>query len=90
MSTTPFELRFKVLEMARDLCIDEFQIQYNTFHELKNKIEELLDEKALTAQKTIVLSDAIDNLIDAKPLMPTPEQISNKAKELYRFVSTQA
>ena len=84
---TPYELRFKVLEMARDLCMDHYQIQANAYLELHNKLENMLD-KPYGSDYAIVLRDMLDDVVEATPIMPTPEKITSKARELYEFVST--
>lgn len=84
---TPYELRFKVLEMARDLCMDHYNVQTTSFWNLHNKIEVML-EQPIGSDYAIVLRDALDELVEATPIIPTPEQINAKARELYEFVST--
>lgn len=89
-NSTPYELRFKVLEMARDLCMDQYHQQTNAFWELHKKIECALDQpaNAYAAAYADSLHAMIDQLIDAAPVMPSSEQINAKARELYEFVST--
>jgi len=86
-TTTPYELRFKVLEMARDLCMDEFNMKSHAFHDLQSRLEEKLDGP-IGENTALVIRDMIDDLVEATPSMPKTEQINAKAKELYEFVST--
>lgn len=87
-NSTPYELRFKVLEMARDLCMDQYQLQQNAFWQLHQKIEYTLDKLPRRDGKVENLHTMIDQLIDASPVVPSSEQINAKARELYEFVST--
>lgn len=87
-NSTPYELRFKVLEMARDLCMDQYHLQQNAFLELHKKIEYALDHPANPATYADSLHAMINQLIDASPVVPSSEQINAKARELYEFVST--
>jgi len=85
--STPYELRFKVLEMARDLCMDDYHMKSHTFHDLHNRLQATLD-LPLGEDTALVVRDMLDELVEATPVMPKPEQINEKAKELYEFVST--
>lgn len=85
--STPYELRFKVLEMARDLCMDDYHVKSNAFHDLYNRLHATLDTP-IGHDTALVIRDMLDDLVEATPVMPKPEQINEKAKELYEFVST--
>jgi len=87
-NSTPYELRFKVLEMARDLCMDQYHLQQNAFWQLHQKIEYTLDKLPRPSAHANNLQTMIDQLIDASPVVPSSEQINAKARELYEFVST--
>lgn len=86
--STPYELRFKVLEMARDLCMDDYHTKSHTFHDLYTRLSVALDGMIGNEPAALVIRDMLDDLVDATPVMPKPEQINEKAKELYEFVST--
>jgi hypothetical protein len=90
MSKTPYELRFDVLQMARDLCMDEYHQNANAFWGLHAQLEEKLkylpnDFHAKPIAES--LQRVANQLIAAIPTMPTSEQINKRAKELYEFVS---
>ena len=86
--STPYELRFKVLEMARDLCMDDHNQKAYAFWQIHAKIEEVMDGSHMNENKVMMLRDIIDDLVAASPPAPTPDMIIDKAKELYEFVST--
>lgn len=86
-NSTPYELRFKVLEMARDLCMDQYHTQYEAFTSLYSKLDEKLDSP-ISKDAAIVIRDMMDDLIDATPSRITPAQINAEARDLYEFVST--
>jgi hypothetical protein len=70
----PFEIRFDVLAMAKELCdrqYDMAQQQYWTM--VENAKEHSKD-----------LTDTIEKYT---PKMYTPSEIMNQAEELYRFVT---
>ena len=85
--SNPYELRFKVLEMARDLCMDEYHTVANAFWQIHGKIEEHLS-LPIGSDSALVLRDMLDELVSVTPSMPTTDQINAKAKELYEFVET--
>lgn len=89
--SNPYELRFKVLEMARELEMHQYEQLMNSYWSLYNQLENtlsLLDGKVGTEfdnsyEKAYDLSC---QLKDAIPQMPTSDQIKQKATELYEFV----
>ena len=86
---TPYELRFDVLQMARDLEMQQYEVLMNSFWALYNEIEEKLKYlKNDFHQKDVAesLQKTLDKLIAAIPTMPTSDQINRRAKELYEFV----
>ena len=40
---TPYELRFDVLSMARDLEMQQYDVQMNAFWQLHNQVETAID-----------------------------------------------
>ena len=87
-NSTPYELRFKVLEMARDLCMDEYNQRSNAFWQLHNKIEDILEKVGMNELTASKLKELSDELKASIPTMPDTDTINGKAKELYEFVST--
>ena len=86
---TPYELRFDVLQMARDLEMQQYEVLMNSFWVLNNEIEEKLKYlKNDFHQKDVAesLQRTLDKLIASIPTMPTSDQINRRAKELYEFV----
>lgn len=90
---TPYELRFDVLQMARDLEMQQYEVLMNTFWsthmELERAISEIKSEETFDTNRYEVVTKAekiADKLIDAIPTMPTSDQINRRAKELYEFV----
>jgi hypothetical protein len=85
---TPYELRFDVLSMARDLCMDEYHQKANAFWQLHQSLEtqiEMISHHPEAVDKARRLSQ---ELINAVPTMPTSDQINRRAKELYEFVES--
>jgi len=87
-NSTPYELRFKVLEMARDLCMDEYHQQSNAFWQLHLKMEEILEKVSMNEVTVSKLKELSDELKVAIPEAPDTNAINKRAKELYEFVST--
>mgnify|MGYP001095735417 CR=1 FL=1 len=87
--SNPYELRFKVLEMARDAEMSKYEVQMNAFWTLHNEICEKLNmldgrvDERLTLERLTELASTIEK---AFPEMPTSEAIKKKAAELYEFV----
>lgn len=88
---TPYELRFNVLTMARDLEMQQYETLMSMFwslsDELAKKISEIgtfPDQSSWAAAEE--LRKISDSLIKAVPPMPTSAQINQRAKELYEFV----
>lgn len=86
---TPYELRFDVLQMARDLEMQRYEQLFNPFWQLHSEIEVLIADIKDGRTSPQLLSDLVEMvhaLKDSIPEMPTSEQINQKAKELYEFV----
>ena len=83
--SNPFELRFKVLEMARDLCYTDYSAQENAYFSLVNSVDEAIRSGHVSDAETLMRK--IDNL---KPTSPSPDTIKDKAAELYEFVERKA
>ena len=87
---TPYELRFDVLQMARDLCMDEYHQNANAFWQLYTQLEEKINHIGVYPKEAKDAADALQNLankiLNAIPPMPTSDQINRRAKELYEFV----
>jgi len=86
---TPYELRFDVLQMARDLEMQQYEVLMNTFWATHNELEEKIEYlKNDFHQKDVAetLQRVANQLIAAIPPMPTSDQINRRAKELYEFV----
>ena len=70
----PFELRFDVLAMAKELCDRQYDSNLTKFYEAM--------EQAKSQQKDVT------GLFDKyMPKMYTPEEIAKQAEELYKFVT---
>jgi uncharacterized protein YbaR (Trm112 family) len=86
---TPYELRFDVLQMARDLEMQRYEQLNYPFWQLHNQIEDLVAELKEGRTSIQLITKLIDMAYDLKesiPEMPSTEQINQKAKELYEFV----
>lgn len=86
---TPYELRFDVLQMARDLEMQRYEQLNYPFWQLHSEIEDLvveLKEGRTSIQLITKLIDMVYDLKECIPEMPSTEQINQKAKELYEFV----
>ena len=79
--STPYELRFKVLEMARELCYSDFYLQENLYTQLTAAIDETIRGGEFHGAKIL-----LEQLEKEKPVPPSPEQIKAKAIELYEFI----
>lgn len=89
--SNPYELRFKVLEMARELEMHQYEQLMNSYWSLYSQFENMLvqiDGKIGTEFDSAYekLYDLSCQLKEAIPPMPTPDQINQKASELYEFV----
>ena len=89
---TPYELRFDVLQMARDLEMQQYEVQMNSFWSLYNQFEEKINQMGIYPKEAKEAADALqkvaDQLLNAIPPMPTSDQINRRAKELYEFVES--
>jgi len=86
---TPYELRFDVLQMARDLEMQQYEQLNYPFWQLHQQVEELVEDLKDGRTSVQLISSLIDLVHDLKksiPQMPTTEQINQKARELYEFV----
>jgi len=83
---TPYELRFDVLSMARDLEMQQYDVQMNAFWQLHNQVETAIDLIQNYPEAVDKAKRLSNELINAIPPMPTSDQINNRAKELYEFV----
>lgn len=79
--STPYELRFKVLEMAKELCYSDFYLQENVYSQLTTTIEETIRGGDIYGAELLY-----EELKNQKPVPPSPEQIKAKAVELYEFI----
>ena len=87
---TPYELRFDVLQMARDLEMHQYEVLQSTFWsthmELEQAIVQMTDHHFNHRDACDKAREVADKLIAAIPPMPTSDQINRRAKELYEFV----
>lgn len=92
--STPYELRFKVLEMARDLAVSEYDQQNAVLWSLSEKIHQIIedfDKYATTSGRAEWLDEVKElhrQISYQLPRSPEPNEINEKAKELYEFVAT--
>ena len=90
MSKTPYELRFDVLQMARDLEMQQYEVLMHSFWALFNQFEEKIGQIGVYPREAKEAADALkivaNDLLAAIPTMPTSDQINCRAKELYEFV----
>jgi len=89
--SNPYELRFKVLEMARDLEMNHFDQMNGAFWHLHVELENTLAQIRDTGNPTSIskLELQLDNIKSFLPSIPKPSEIKSKARELYEFVETQ-
>jgi len=89
---TPYELRFDVLQMARDLEMQQYEVLMNSFWALFNQFEEKIGQIGVYPKEAKEAADALkivaNDLLAAIPTMPTSDQINRRAKELYEFVES--
>jgi len=85
---TPYELRFDVLQMARDLEMENYQQFVYPFWQIHSRLENLLSELEEFKNPSLIkeITDLVIQLKNSIPQMPTTEQINQKARELYEFV----
>lgn len=89
--SNPYELRFKVLEMARDLEMHQYEQLMGPYWSLYEKLENMLNQ--IEGKVGTEFDSAYDTLYDVScvlkdqiPPMPTSDDIKRKAGELYEFV----
>lgn len=82
MSKTPYELRFQILEMARDLCMQPYYEQQNSWSDLHFAAAESVRDGRISDTATI-----LERIDLRKPVMPSTADIQQKAKELAEFVN---
>lgn len=89
---TPYELRFEVLQMARDLEMQQYETMMSAFWSLSDELAKKISEVGTFPDKTSWAVEELrkisDSLLKAVPPMPTSAQINQRAKELYEFVET--
>jgi len=89
---TPYELRFDVLQMARDLEMHQYEVLqstfWSTFNELEQAIAHMTDQHFDHRDACAKAREVADKLISAIPPMPTSHDINRRARELYEFVET--
>lgn len=78
------ELRFRVLEMAKDLCEREMDLRLSSFWQMYQQLETKVNTKLWS--EAIVLLEALKEL---EPTPPTTQEIKEKAEDLYRFIIKQ-
>ena len=88
--SNPYELRFKVLEMARDLEMNRYEQMNGAFWHLHNELENTIADYKETGGRAYLdkLEDRLDQIKAFIPQMPQPSEIKAKARELYEFVET--
>ena len=89
---TPYELRFEVLQMARDLEMQQYETMMSAFWSLSDELAKKISEVGTFPDRTSWAVEELrkisDGLLKAVPPMPTSAQINQRAKELYEFVET--
>ena len=70
----PFEIRFDVLSMAKDLCDRQYDMAQQQFWTMIDNAKEQSQDLTQTMEKYT-------------PKMYTPSEIMNQAEELYKFVT---
>jgi hypothetical protein len=91
--SNPYELRFKLLEMAQGLETDRYHMEAQPFWTLYAEVEKVIDELQKSVNAQVVDPELIDDLSDmlaelktTVPPAPSTESIKQKAAELYEFV----
>ena len=74
----PFEIRLEVLKMAQDQAIRNHEFAMETFFQSMTNTAEAWNKST---------EELIGHFQDTKPVFPTPEEVLQKAKEMYSFVS---
>ena len=89
--SNPYELRFKVLEMARDLEMNRYDQTNGAFWHLHVELENTLANIRDTGASASIskLEEQLENIKSFLPKIPQPSEIKSKARELYEFVETQ-
>ena len=87
--SNPYELRFKVLEMARDLEMNRYDQVHGAFWHLHTEIEDTIARIRDTGDMVSIrkLEDQLINVKSFLPKVPQPSEIKSKASELYEFVT---
>ena len=80
-SKNPFEIRFEVMKMAKEMMDTHYNDSMNAWWTLVNSYAEN-HNKAVHE----ILTES-EELMKTKPIMYTPKEIMEKAQELYGFVS---
>jgi hypothetical protein len=87
--SNPYELRFKVLEMARDLEMNRYDQTngafWHLYTELENTVAKIRDTGDIVAVQK--LEDQLNYVKSFLPKIPNPSEIKLKAQELYEFVT---
>jgi len=88
--SNPYELRFKVLEMARDLEMNRYDQMNGAFWHLHKELEDTIADYKETGGRAYLdkLEDRLDQIKAFIPQTPQPSEIKAKARELYEFVET--
>lgn len=85
--SNPYELRFQILQMAREMLEREQDTFAYTFWQIESKLTDMLnDPDGLTSDEIAKMSDLVLDLMDKRPDPITTEQVKDKANELYEFV----
>ena len=79
-SKNPFEIRLEVLKMAKEMLDYQYDQNANMWWNTAEKFAEATNQSVNQAL------EMTQELFDARPKMYTPEEIIEKASELYSFV----
>ena len=87
--SNPYELRFKVLEMARDLEMNRYDQMNGAFWHLHTEIENTIANCRDTGDIVSIrkLEEQLNHVESFLPKIPNPSEIKEKARELYEFVT---
>lgn len=79
MTKNGFEIRLEVLKMAKEMLDQQYMETSNLYWTNVNKLAEQWNKSAV---------ELIEQTQSFKPMMYTPQELAEKAAELYKFVST--
>lgn len=78
----PFEIRLEILKMAKEMMDRQYDDATTMWWESANQMA------TLTNKTTSELVEKVKELQNSKPAMYSPQDMMEKAQELYKFIVT--